>query len=213
MLHHGVATLSSAHLTLALQAGAETVTASGDEKLANAKLLALNITEKVTGFGSLRLLSVGGRTYVGLPAAQNRSGKPWVLVRATSRNSFVRILASSLASLQQSAGVAQYTAFVTAAEQVRLDGPATVGGVPATHYSIVVDVRKLPTSSASKQAIIRAGLSSIPVELWVDGQGRPLKVTDTFSIAGQTFATTATLSRFDAPLTITAPPASQVDTS
>jgi hypothetical protein len=46
----------------------------------------------------------------------------------------------------------------------------------------------------------------------VDGKGRPVKVTENLTVQGQTVDTTVTIGDFDAPVTITAPPADQVAT-
>lgn len=76
-----------------------------------------------------------------------------------------------------------------------------------------MDVSKLPTTSAlSKQALAASGLKTIPVQLWVDDQGRPVKLTERLHVQGQTLHTVSTISRYNQPVTITAPPANQVST-
>jgi hypothetical protein len=50
------------------------------------------------------------------------------------------------------------------------------------------------------------------MDLWVDRQGRLRKVTENLTVKGQRVATTVEIGQFDAPVTITPPPADQVST-
>jgi hypothetical protein len=57
-----------------------------------------------------------------------------------------------------------------------------------------------------------AGITAIPVELYVDSAGRPVQITENLTVAGKKTTTSATISRYNQPVTISAPPASQVST-
>ena len=85
-------------------------------------------------------------------------------------------------------------------------------GAAATHYSIVVDVTKLPADNSTKQALATAGLTSLPIEMWVDSKGRLVQLTEALTVSGQSTSTKITISKYDQPVTITAPPADQVST-
>ena len=55
-----------------------------------------------------------------------------------------------------------------------------------------------------------AGVTALPMDLWVDRQGRLRKVAENLTVKGQRVATTIGIGQFDAPVTITPPPADQV---
>jgi hypothetical protein len=153
-----------------------------------------------------------GQTYVQLPAPLSTPQKPWVLVSTDSSNPAVRQLATTLAQTQQSAALDQYTAFTQAASDLQVVGPEQVDGADATHYRLGVDVTKLPENAPGRETLLSAGLTSLPVDLWVDGHGRPVKVTEDLTVQGQEVDTVVTIGNFDVPVSITAPPADQVAT-
>src|ERR1019366_4451722 len=56
----------------------------------------------------------------------------------------------------------------------------------------------------------KAGVTEIPEDLWVDENGRPVKGSNRFILNGQVVTSAFTISRLNQPVTITAPPASQL---
>jgi hypothetical protein len=190
----------------------ETITAAGDETLSNGTLTAADVTENVPGQGSFRLIIVNDKSYAGLPASMNHTGKPWVLVSANSADPMIRGLAATLDQLESSASVTAIAQFAPAATGVTDKGSENVGTVPATHYGFTVQVAKLPSTFPGKAALQQAGLIAIPVELWVDEQGRPVKITQRLAVAGQTSDTTVLVTGYDKPVHILAPPGDQVST-
>ena len=81
------------------------------------------------------------------------------------------------------------------------------------HYAIVMNPSKLPPDYPNKQELVDSGVGNIPVELYIDGHGRPVEMREHFSVSGQTVDTKATFTRYDQPVAITAPPASEVGTN
>lgn len=213
LLRRGTSSVTSTHFTLDISGAGQTVKGEGDQKLANGTVQALDLTEEVGSLGKLRIIIVDRSTYLQLPPALNQSGKPWVLVTPNSSNPTVRTMASLLESVQNSASLEQFTTFTTAAQRVTLVGSESLDGVPVTHYSIEMDVSKLPNSTPGRQALLDSGVTGVPIELYVDGEGRPVKVASTFTAQGQPISTVITLSRFNEPVSITAPPPDQVSTS
>lgn len=210
LLRAGLSSVRSLHIALTTVATSATVTASGDEQLRNGKLTALDLSETVSAAGQFRLIYVGGRTYAKLPANLNHSTKPYTLVTTSSSNPVIRQLATTLGATLGSGSVDSYGLLAQAARSVHNDGTTLVGGVPATHYSFVVDVTRLPATFPNRAAIEASGLTSLPVELWVDAHGRPIKVTEKFTVAGQHVSVQLAATRYDVPVHIVAPPASQV---
>lgn len=214
LLQQGSASVTSAHIELDVNAAGQDITGAGDEKLNCGKLTDLDLDETIPGgVGDLELIITGGKTYAKLPTSINPTNKPWVLITANSSNSTVRQLAGSLQSTESSASISSSTAFVEAASSVKNNGPETVNGTATTHWSVVVDPSKLPNSNPGKAALVQAGLTSLPVELYVDSQGRPVRVTENFTTQGQQVSTRVDISNYNQPVSISAPPADQVGTA
>jgi len=207
--------VTSAHITMVSKLGNKTVlTAEGDEKAAGGKLSAMRLNEQV-GSSNVTILLVGGALYVKLPGTLNKSGKPWEKATAGSSNPVLKQLASTLSSIQQSASLDQYGSMAQAASSLKTIGTEQVNGAAATHYSLMVDVSKVHGAAftpAAKAALAQARITKIPVDVWVDSRNRPVKMSEKFTIKGQIVSFTATISRYNQPVTITAPPASQVST-
>jgi hypothetical protein len=105
-------------------------------------------------------------------------------------------------------------------------GTESVGGVTTTHYQAVVDMRKamrlmVARASGADKAAVRStyqnllaqtGITTYPMDVWVDGQGlvRKLHMQMPMPNSGESMDMTMTLSDFGAPVKVSAPPASQV---
>ena len=162
--------------------------------------------------GDLRLIRVDGTTYAKLPEALTHLSKPYVLVSASSSNPTIRSLANSLDSALASASLGSVGVFIGAASSVKDDGSQNLGSTPTTHYSVVVDPSKLPSSYPGRATLLHAGLRALPVELYLDGAGRPVQVTEKVTAAGQTVDTKITAGNYNKPVVIKAPPKDQVTT-
>lgn len=205
-------TVTSAHLKMNVDAAGESLTGSGDEKIGNGKLTAMAMTETLPGVGAMEIRIVSGKVYLRLPKSLSKSDKPWSLVTASSSNPVVAQVGSSIDQVLSSADIGSSAAFVKAAASVKEQGPTTVGGQPATSYAVVVDVAKLPQDLPGMSALKQVGLTSIPVDLAIDANGRPVRVVEKFTVQGQTVSSTITISDYDQPVSIKAPPANQVST-
>lgn len=208
-------TVTSAHITMSSRVGSQTVlTAQGDEKAAGGKLTAMSLDEQI-GSLHMTILLVDGALYVKLPSKLNKSGKPWQKATAGSSNPALRQLASTLSSLKQNASLDQYPAMAEAASSLKTIGTERINGAGATHYSMMVDVTKVHGSGvtqAAKTALAKAKITKIPVEFWVDAHNRPVKMSEKFTLNGEVVSFEATVSKYNEPVTITAPAASQVST-
>ena len=210
-LQNAISKMTSAHIALDISLAGQKLTGSGDETLASGRLTGLDLTENLpNGGGAIRLILAGGKTYAKLPAALNSSDKPYLLVSKSSSNPIIRQLSASLDSALSSASLGSVSTFTRAAKSVDAKGVETVNGVQTVHYSIVVDVTKLPDSLPGKSELTQSGITTLPLELYVDTSGRPVQITEQFSAQGQQVSTKATVSDYNKPVTITAPPADQV---
>ncbi len=161
--------------------------------------------------GRVRVLSTGGVVYAALPPAIASflgGGKPWV-------STGLDRLAGSAAPLggALTTDPAQQLASLQAVrDDARLVGPEPVDGTPTTHDAATVDLDRVPATSdsASRPALDRVkaklGTSTLPVDVWIDEQGRLRRVAQT---VGRT-TTTVTFSDFGVPAPVVPPPADQV---
>lgn len=209
LLQKSNASVSSAHVTMTVAAGTVTITGAGNELLSHGKLTAMDLTETVPRVGELRIVIDAGKTYLKLPTSLNHTAKPWVLVSPASTNPAVRQLGTTLQSVEQTTSLDQFIAF-TGAARVSRHMQETLSGAPVTHYVLSVDVAKLPASLPGKQQLVAAGLNLLPVDLWVDQQGRLVKFVENLDVKGQHVATTLDVGQYNAPVTVTPPPAAQV---
>lgn len=99
------------------------------------------------------------------------------------------------------------TLLATQARNVTLVGPATVDGVATNHYRANVDPRK---SSAALPAGLRATveqlyatskLTDVPVDVWIDADGRAVRIASTVTLQVPAGATDTTVAGSAAPTT------------
>ncbi|WP_375493046.1 hypothetical protein [uncultured Jatrophihabitans sp.] len=209
-LKQTLATVKSFHLTLNVTAAGAKITGTGDEKLAGGKLAAFQITENIPGGQTVRIVYVDGKIYAKLPRSLSKSSKPYVLVSPNSTNPMLRGIAQSLDSALQSASAQSASVFAQAASSVRNLGKTTVGGQQVTHYAVVVDPKKLPASLPGRSTLAKVGVTSIPVDMYLDNQNRPVQISSHTTVLGKSTNSVATISRYDQPVAISAPPAGEV---
>lgn len=212
-LKAGAIGVTSAHLSMSTTAGGQSVVAmEADEILADGRLTAMSLKEKV-GSVHVSILMVDGAVFVKLPGSESKGGKLWARATTRSTNPALKELASSISSIQEGSSLTQYEAFAGAASRFRTIAVEKVNGVSAAHYSMMVDVTKVQGAAmneAMKKSLAQTGITKIPVDLWVDEQGRTVKVAERFQVQGQALSVDIRLTRINKPVTIVAPPASQV---
>jgi hypothetical protein len=173
---------------------------------------------------------LGQNIYMELPsliASRLPGGKPWIQLNVAKLGQAAGI--SGLSSLTGGAGSTdpgqflQYLA-ATSTSGIKDLGPATVDGIPTTHYSGSVDLSKVadkvPASqrSAAGQAVAAlqklTKLSSLPVNVYVDSAHLVRRLTMSYqeTTNGQTFSTNMQLdfTAYGPQPVPTAPPAGQV---
>jgi len=171
---------------------------------------------------------VDGIVYTELPIAMPGSSKRWLKIDPQG------VLGSDLQSLSQSQSdptrFLSYLAGVS--NDVTAVGHEEVRGVDTTHYRATVDMSKALGTSKLPPALqdrLRSlapqlGAAKLPVEVWVDNDGRARKEVVTVRVAdliggkdaGSKLGGDASLRMelefydFGAPVTVVAPPADQV---
>ena len=205
-LTKGLAGLHSAYLTV--DSGDLGGTSSGTFTFAGGKEQASDLTI-VQGGKKIRVITVGATSYAKLPAGENTSSTPWRKVSDSSKNEFVKALSAPLTVNQSVGSLGALVDITKSAKSVHDKGASTVDGVRATQYALVIDPAAAKGKSDLQQELQLLGSTQVPVDLWLDAQGRPVRLLIDVSLAGQKFSIDVHASRFNAPATIAAPPASQ----
>lgn len=95
-------------------------------------------------------------------------------------------------------------------------GPEEVDGVPATRYSCTLDLTAEavagldPSLRATFEQLVSDGVTQIPLDLWLDSDGRLIRVVQDFTTAEGPQRTELDLGGFGAPVDITVPAASEM---
>jgi hypothetical protein len=175
--------------------------------------------------GATTVVTLGTAVYAELPASLRPhlpGNKPWVKVDLSkvTNPATGQFLGSGLAgtSLSDPTRVLQY--LQGASTGVHKVGAATVRGVATTHYAATVSLARLEqlqprNAAAYKSLSSTTGLTSLPVDVWVDAQGRPRRVATTMDItkgaaAGSRTAVTEDVYDYGVAVSVTAPPAGEV---
>ena len=200
-------TVSSVLLTVTINAQGQSIVGHGAERMSNGKATAVTLAETVPGVGEIGIIMAGGKFYLRLPQGTRPANtKPWYsLDPASSNPAFAQLLQSA-----QQMGTSMTDQYMQAVTSLSLVGTDTVGGVPATHYRMVVDPLAAPLSSAIRTQLQQSGIKTIPMEMWFDSSYRPIKAVVNVTAQGVAVDTTTTFGEYNAPVTIAAPPASQV---
>jgi hypothetical protein len=181
----------------------------------------------VPSVGTMVVRSVYPVMYIQMPAAlasQLPSGKSWLSINldevAQSK------LGASLSQLSDSSQAATQTLSYlqsVSSSGITTVGHATVRGVQTTEYKASVDLTKAAASkSAQAQAATQKleselGTSSLPVQVWIDAKGMARRIGYQINVpnAGDGGAAsvdvTLDLYNFGVPVSVSAPPAAQVD--
>jgi hypothetical protein len=199
-----------------------TMTGSGAQRGTDVKLtMRTRAAGLVLRFDALLLQEGGGYVmYMRSPAfrAQLPKGKTWLRIDLAKQGASLGIDLSSLVSSSQTIAPLEKGLVST----TRL-GREVVAGRSATRYRALVDLRRaaraLPAYGKQVAAIERATgihLGRTSYDVWVAGDGRIRRMhystpTAVGSVRG-TAASTLTFLSFDTPVSITAPPRSQVVT-
>jgi hypothetical protein len=206
-LDTALTSLTSAHLDI--DAGALGGKSTADVQLADGRSTATDVHLTQSG-QQVEVVTVGDAGYAKIPAAANDSGKPWVAVEDNSHNAIAESLATTVSVADVTTSLSVVSGLVRSAADVREVGSDRAGGVAATRYTMKLNPQKGTGNSTLDGLLKTLGSTSIPVDLWLDGSDRPVKFTLHIALGGTALPVTVAISRFDAPLTITAPPSAEV---
>lgn len=210
--------------------GTVTIGGGGDFSTAN-RDGAARFTIHVDGHAMpIQEIFLGTTFYVKEPpslTAQLPGQKPWLKVDLSkARGKNLKRLASVLSASSQEDPTQILSYLTDESQSIKTVGPATVDGVPTTHYSALIDLAKAgagqPPALKQKLQKVLQGLSGqivdehdIPVDVWIDGSQlvRREKIALAVEPAGTTeeviTSTTIDIPNYGPQPTPTPPPASE----
>jgi hypothetical protein len=93
-------------------------------------------------------------------------------------------------------------------------GHETIRGTDTTHYHAEIDVQKAVEQYGAdkrfEQMLESTGVSTMPVDVWIDGSGRVARQSTKFSSTQFTMDFTVDYTQFGVPVDVTPPPDDQV---
>ncbi len=193
--------LTSAHI--AVDAGPLGGAASGNVQFADGRTTASDVTVDLAG--RTRIVTVGDTSWAMLPGGRNTSGKPWALVSSSTSNEFVRSLVSQVGVIKAAVSVPEIAAVIADARSVRDLGTTPQGH----HYALSLPMDQIKNTTLGAE-LATLGTDPLPVDLYLDPKGRPVKVDLAARLGGQSLPIAVTVSGFDVPVQISAPPANEV---
>jgi hypothetical protein len=219
----------TAQVSVSVTAGSNVTNVQGSVNLA-ADTADLT-TDLPMGVGTVEVRTIGSAAYVKLPTNFQglAGGKAWIEADLPAIDSVAgqQLGLPALGSGLDMTGMLDWLRGVSS--DVTQVGKDTVHGVGTTHYRASVDLTK---AAANAPAAVRSRVGqaaqalgqAVPVDVWVDGQGRLRQLTasiDTGSARGPSggalpdtgpVVVTVDLWDFGAPVNVTAPPADEVST-
>jgi len=217
----------TARAMLTVTAGPRTVTATGvgtfDGGPARADIT-MNEPGGVPGM-SITVLRTRDASFAKLPDNPLSAGKPWVSVDAATLARLTQQALGDVAAQATGAPLDALAYLKGVSGDVQVIGPDSVRGDATTHYRGTVDPKRVADqlpAAVRPAAAKKAGQvgTSLPADLWIDGQGRLRRLVLTADVATMhpgpeaaavgTATVTLELWDFGTPVEVTAPPAGQV---
>lgn len=166
--------------------------------------------------GRVRAVLVPDASYLALPAAKGLpKNKPWVRVTERSDTPIGRQLRPVVEALRTSFDPEQSLGLLRFAGQVEEVGPATVEGVPTTHYRAEVNLRRARRAATGPareqyQSMLDAGARWLGYDVWIDTTDLPRRFSARLPTVQGVFSVTGIYRDWGAEVRIAQPGPKQV---
>jgi hypothetical protein len=162
---------------------------------------------------TLEFRQIGNDLYLSAPRlAAIDGGKPWVHVDVSQFEQHQSQSSGPAGALSTGDPTQVLQMLQQLGGSVTEVGHADIDGVSTTEYQGQIDLTKSTTGSTivSPQMALALGLQNVPVDVWVDNQGRARQVATSFTVIGLTVKAQEELGSFGTPVSVSAPPADEV---
>jgi hypothetical protein len=211
----------SVHFVLTMTVAGLSFTGDGDGQLGAQPALQLNVSVPSVGELSMRL--VNDVFYLKLPLDLGFV-KPWLRIDPNGNDQFSKMLGAGLRQLKQSGDPSQNLKRFEGAAVITGKAPEQLNGKATTRYSITIDMKKVaaaqndPDLKQMADKALQAGVSTFPMEVWVDQEYLPVRTTMDIPFKNSNTQQTNRVkisidySDWGKPVEISAPSVDQVDT-
>jgi hypothetical protein len=220
------AELKSAHLSLTatMRGGAVNGTFTGDGAFAGKKArMSMDLSDLGGGViqGRMDMVFANLVVYMRFPAELAQElppGKQWIKFDLAKLGTTQGIDLAALFDQFSGSDPSRSLELLRAADpDFRAIGSETVRGVQTTHYRGTVDLERLAASAPAnlrdtyRRVIQLSGQKTVPVDAWIDDQGRTRRVRyEQHMQGGSTMELTEEFYDFGAPVNVSPPPADEV---
>jgi hypothetical protein len=212
-------TKQSAKMAFDIGAGNESVKGTGAFSQDGTDVK-FQMSMEMPGMGTMDMILINKVIYMKLPDSMKQSSglaKPWVKITEDGKDPLSKALSGSMAGIEDSADVGKALQKIKDAGEITKTSDETLDGQKVKHYWITLDVKKMAavSSATEKKSLEEAeklGIKTMDMELWVNQENLPVKITMKIPAGGQTAEIKMTYSDWGAPVDIKAPANDQIGT-
>ncbi len=206
-MQSGLGRTGFAHLVFRTGLAGTTLTGQGDAVLSLGEATGLDVRAVVSKVGAVHLLFTGGTGFAALPKP-TAPGKRYTKIGGSAGGADLDRVAIALQATQLLAAPGTYRTLVAASRNLTRLADGKIGVTPVFHYRATVPVADIPATDRVNLALSALGVTRLDLQVWVDGAGRPLKVA---APAPDGRVSDVTFTEINRPVSVAAPPSSQVD--
>ncbi len=159
----------------------------------------------ISGASAMQMISIDNASKVYIKSEPLQMPK-WTLVEASSSNPVIKAIATQLDAMKGSLDPSTSIKLFDQAGDFTNAGKETVDGVETTKYT-----GKMPTSALASlmgdlaSAVPSTGTDPIDVQVFLDKDDRPIKITQKGTFAGQAIDSTVNYSGYGSDIKVVAP--------
>ena len=164
------------------------------------------------GSDRLRVVALPGVLYADVGEVVD--GKHWLKVTAGAKDPVSTAMEPLLSYMTNSADISTQAGSWSAASGFTVAGHTTIGGRPATEYDATIPQSAVQANLPAqfREVMQKDVTGDSHLRLWLDAQGRPLRLITSGSYAGKPDLVTVTYSAWGAAPAVAAPSATDVIT-
>lgn len=203
-------------VTMKMSTAGQAITMTGDGDFRNNPNLG-SFALSISGARNVTMREVMKDTTVYMSSdlfgGQLPNGKTWLAMDIAKTTKAIGLDPSSLSSSQSPTQA--LTTLRASGGQVTQIGTERIDGVETTHYSAILDPKRLAKLNTALNKAYGATAAYQPVSVWIDDQDLVRKMQLAYSIVGGTAPTTSaemtmTFSNYGEPVAVDVPPSSTV---
>ncbi|WP_026424478.1 hypothetical protein [Actinokineospora inagensis] len=208
-VQHTTGSAKTVHVKMTGGIAGQAVNGEGDYQFGDPTAMQF---EMKTSAGEMSMRLVGNVMYMKSPQSIV-PGKPWMKFDLGANNA----LAKSMDSVKQTDPSKIIAQIVEAGDLTGVKSEP-VDGQDTVHYTVTIDITKLKADNAlgmdadAIAAAGKAGMKTFTIDMWINHDNLPVRMVNEIPMQGKTVKTQSDYSDWGKPVTITAPPASEVAT-